>query len=835
MNPILGLIRSAQQLLMNMPDPMFIINLDNRIIWVNDAFKCRFDDNTNQYMTEEFAGKEREGICSLTCNDGSRLSAKYVLVPIQDDGEVIAHTVLLKECTSQNTIDNDPMQPAEKYRIVAENTSDTIVLVDNEAIVRYVSPSIRSIFGYNVEEYEGMDAFDVLHPEDRERVRFLHMEALRSKLPVDLEYRVLHAQGNTVYIEAKVKPVLDCEDQVKYVVAVARDVTERKLREQLLENILDNINAGVMSTDKDFSRLNFCSDSIVKMFGMSKTDIMASPIIMHKHMHPDDDAALMHEVKLQLDMGIPVVKTFRLFHGEETKWIKMTIHPYLDYTGAVERLDAILMDVTEKKRSELALEESEQRYKSLFENNLDGVFSIDLSGFYFVNANRSFETITGIQFDNLYDRCFMGLIMDEDHEFVYEALFHVIQQKESRDIECRIMKSKQGEKIVSITFVPIFLSDELHGIHGIVKDITERKREERELIQSEERYKALQQSLNRFSNDLANVMKVSELENRLIDEVKAVLHITDISIEEVPRGQEHSIISRGGIWIKIGEKQQPVYLRISMNIPMLKIEEEWLETAVHYVTILYDNLHLIEDLMRRLEDMVAKNETPKWMLRLLFNLSEKERASLSSDLHDSVLQDLIIWYRKLESLRSSATFAKETLLELKQIEEGLLDAIHQIRITCNELRPPFLLKMGLVESLKSLFSYTRMFSNYEIEFSAEQLEYTLTEEQILGVYRIVQELLNNATKHSQANKVTMALTSEKGKIRFSYSDDGTGMDLTVFEGSFQNMGIAGIEKRVLSLEGDVNLKSAPQQGFHVTISLPITTQLKGERYGNLIG
>ncbi|TMV47415.1 PAS domain S-box protein [Paenibacillus mesophilus] len=727
------------------------------------------------------------------------------------------------------------VQPFEKHRIVAENTSDTIVLVDNEAVVRYVSPSIRALTGYSVEEYEGMDAFDMLHPDDVSRVRLSHAEAVKSKQPVDLEYRLVHVQGHTVYVEARVKPVLDKDGNVQYVVAVARDVTERKQTEQLLENILDNVNAAVVSTDKDFSRMTFCSDSIEKIFGLPKQEVIAKPILMHTHMHPDDDSLLMNEVKQQLDQGLPVVQTLRLIHPGETRWIKITMHPYLDHTGAIERIDGIMMDVTDKKRSELALEESEQRYKSLFENNLDGVFSIELNGFYFVNANRSFEKITGIRMDQLSDRCFIGLIADEDHPSVYEALFQVMQQRESKDIECRLTRSGQDEKIVSITFVPIFLSGELNGIHGIVKDITERKREERELIRSEERYKSLQQSLNRFSSDLANVMKVAELENRLIDEVKAVLQVRRISIEEVPRGREHALAGMPDVWIKIGEKQQPVYLRIEMEHEMLAIEEEWLETAVHYVTILYDNLHLIEDLMKRLEDMVTKKETPKWMLKLLFRLSEKERTSLSGDLHDSVLQDLIIWYRKLESLRSSASFAKETKQELIRIEEGLLDAIHQIRITCNELRPPFLLKMGLAESLRSLFSYTRMFSNYEIEFSAEQMDCALNEEQILGVYRIVQELLNNATKHSEANKVTMALTGGKDRLHFSYSDDGVGMDLSAFEGSFQHMGIAGIEKRVLSLEGEVGLKSAPQAGFHVTISIPLNTQLKGERYGNLIG
>ena len=373
------------------------------------------------------------------------------------------------------------------------------------------------------------------------------------------------------------------------------------------------------------------------------------------------------------------------------------------------------------------------------------------------------------------------------------------------------------------------------GVHGMVKDITERKKEELELIQSEERYKMLQQSINRFSHDLANVMKVTDLENRLIDEVKRVLPVKNAFIEEVPRNLESTLNSVNVKWIKIADKEQSVYLKIDIKQALNKIEEEWLETAVHYVTILYDNLGFIEDLMKRVEDMVSINESPKWMLRLLFRLSEKERASLSSDLHDSVLQDLIIWYRKLESLRSTSMLNDGIQEELMQIEEGLLDAIHQIRITCNELRPPFLLKMGLVESLKSLFSYTRMFSNYEIDFSTMELIHPLNEDQILGLYRIVQELLNNATKHSKATKVTMNLTSKQEYIHFSYADNGVGIELTSIGGSFKHMGLAGIENRVLSLEGKVEFHSAPQEGFHMDITIPTITSQKGDHYGNIIG
>lgn len=714
--------------------------------------------------------------------------------------------------------------PDDRYKIIAENTLDTIVLVDNQARVLFVSPSFQRFSGYRTELYEGQDAFEMIHPDDRERVRFAHKDSIRTKREVDIAYRIFHAEGHLLHVEARVKPVLDETGSVHFVVAVVRDVTERKKTEELLENILDNVNAAVWSTDKDFSRYTFCSESIEKISGIPREEILHQPIRLHDHIHPEDNAKLLGEVKAQLDRGIPVTQEFRFIHIEgETRWGRLIVHPCAGPSGAIERLDGIILDITEKKRSELALEESEQKYKSLFEHNLDGVFSIELSHFYFENANKAFETITGIAFHELPDRCFLGVIYDEDHAAVYETLFQVMQSGEPRELECRLIGRGEGQKIVSITFVPIYLSGKLNGIHGIVKDITKRKKDEQDLVSSEERYKALQQSLNRFSTDLANVTKVTDLENRLLEEVYAVLPVSKAWIEEVPRDRERTeraAIGEQDLRIKIGEKQQPAYLCIALKQPLLKIEREWLETASHYVTILYDNLQLLEDLMKRMEEMVSKNETPRWMLRLLFTLSEKERSSLSSDLHDSVLQDLIIWYRKLETLRSSHTFASETAQELSQIEEGLLDAIHQIRITCNELRPPFLLKMGLVESLRSLFSYARMFAQYEIEFSAGEPEVSLDEEQILGVYRIVQELLNNATKHSKASKVTMSLFSRGDQVFFSYGDDGVGMDLTAWGGSFQHMGIAGIEKRVLSLDGTIKLQSAPGKGFHVMIRFP---------------
>ncbi|HZG57434.1 PAS domain S-box protein [Paenibacillus sp.] len=782
-------IRGAELLFSRLQEPVYLEDPEGGVLWGNAAY-------------ERSAARPEASL------------ARRRRSPVVDaEGRTVAYAVIV-----------DPAHgggDGEWHRIVAEHTSDTIVLVDREAVVRFVSPAFEEMSGYRIERYEGIDAFAIIHAEDRGRVRESFDTVVGTKSASVVEYRVVRADGSELYVEARVKPVLDANGDVQYVVAVVRDVSERKEAERLLENILENVNAAVWSTDREFTRHTYMSKSMEKLIGLPREEVMHRPIRMHDHIHPDDNDKLMKEVKRKLDMGIQVDIPLRMIHVEgETRWMRMIVRPVLDRHGETVRLDSLCIDMTEQMRAEQALEESKRRYQSLFENNLDGVFSIELDGYFLIDANPAFEAITGIKKERLANRCFLGAIYDEDHADVYEALAAVRREGKPRDLECRLTPTKEGQKIVSITFVPILLSGGLSGIHGIAKDITKRKTEERELIESERRYKALQQSLSRFSNDLANVMKVSDLERRLVEEVRDVLGARRAAIEEVPNGTEPSRRMPEDLWILIGEKRHPAYLRIGLERELLPIEREWLETAVRYVTILYDNLHLIEDLMKRMEELVSAKETPRWMLRLLFRLSEKERATLSSDLHDSVLQDLIIWYRKLESLRSLRPFEPETKAELVRIEEGLLDAIHQIRITCNELRPPFLLKMGLVESLKRLFEYTRMFANYEIEFAANTPADRLNEEQILGIYRIVQELLNNANKHARAEKVSIRLSEADEGLEFTYADDGVGMDLSAYEDSFRHMGLAGIEKRVLSLEGRVAFRSAPKEGFRVEIRFP---------------
>ncbi|MDQ6420099.1 ATP-binding protein [Paenibacillus sp. LHD-117] len=363
-----------------------------------------------------------------------------------------------------------------------------------------------------------------------------------------------------------------------------------------------------------------------------------------------------------------------------------------------------------------------------------------------------------------------------------------------------------------------------------------------------------QDSLDRFSRNVARVMKQADLESVLKSEINDLLpvgRITFLIVDQAeqavfPMSDQHEervtadfllgivntfklgdlIDLPFGLGLVIGKQRSRyhvLWIGQKTNHTRFNSDEiRWLKTMANYSSIVFENLYLIEGLIEDLESEVRKEQTTSpWVLRMLFLLSENERRKLAADLHDSALQDQLLWYRKLESVIMDHPISDKLGSELEDIKEGLLDVIHQIRETCNELRPPLLKEMGVVEAVESIIEHTQMRVNFEVKFRSKPIKDPLNEEQITAIYRIVQELLRNADKHAGAKGVTLELELRKGMLYFRYQDDGIGMDVNNMVESFEHMGLSGIKERVASLEGEISFYSERGKGLEVTILMPI--------------
>lgn len=283
-----------------------------------------------------------------------------------------------------------------------------------------------------------------------------------------------------------------------------------------------------------------------------------------------------------------------------------------------------------------------------------------------------------------------------------------------------------------------------------------------------------------------------------------------------------------GFVIIIGEDhnyRNIIYCSSKSSKTNLNIQEKiWLETLAYYSSILLENFQLIEDLFDRLKDyseekVVGNGTYPNWLSKLFLALSEKERMNLSIDLHDSVLQEQLQLLRNIEKINDKVE--DESLkMDLLYMKEKVLDNIYLVRETCNELLPPFLNEVGVIQSIQILIDRVNLRSDFILKTELDASIHRLSNELELILYRVVQELLNNAMKHSEASVVKLSLSQRNNILSLIYNDDGVGIEKKKLDSSsIQTIGIFGIKERIKTVGGTIEFDSAVGKGMQVSIEV----------------
>ena len=713
--------------------------------------------------------------------------------------------------------------------------------IEKETNLLTVSTGYKSLYGYSDKRLCDNPSLlkESVHPDDIQHLN-KHMETLFEGRSSTIEHRIIHRTGEIRWVQSIGIPQLHPENEnaIIRIQGIVLDISERKTAQAQLEKknrLLEvKMERELIESEERYRKLIALSPQPMvthrdnkfvcmnpagfNLFGAADTHEVIGKSIFD-FLHPD--YRQMDENRPRLKLGKndlqPVECKIIRCDGKVIKVETIGVHD--DATGTTLSL---LTDITERKKMERALQESEERYRRLVELSpvaiaiyKEGKITyINPAGVRMVGAVFNGETV---------ETNIMDWVHPDYRGFAAEQLESTQLNGYIPPSEFQIIR--MDGHVIDISLIAIYDS-ESSSIQLMFEEITARKRTERALVESEDRHFRLQTSLDRFSHDLFGVMKVSQLERRLVREVRDVLKATKVSLIEEEQNNDvlcKIIETEKGYCLKIGEIKGKSYLLCIDEKPatmMITSKRVWLETITRYVSVLFDNFLLIEDLTKELEQTVGQQVAPTWLLRLLFNLSENERKRLSQDLHDAALQEQIVWYRKLDLLLMDESITGDIREQLGQITQGLLDVVYQIRITCNELRPPLLKEEGLISSLEALFDFTQLRTNYSIEFDTVDFNHCISDDLLIGLYRIVQELLANATKHSYATEVRIALFSQSECIQLGYEDNGVGMDLETMKDSFNSMGIYGIKERVRSMNGVIEFNSSKNNGFSISISIP---------------
>ncbi|MEC1546585.1 two-component system sensor histidine kinase ComP [Bacillus halotolerans] len=285
-----------------------------------------------------------------------------------------------------------------------------------------------------------------------------------------------------------------------------------------------------------------------------------------------------------------------------------------------------------------------------------------------------------------------------------------------------------------------------------------------------------------------------------------------------------------GFLMKVGERGGSSYVLLclsNINTPRLTRDEiSWLKTLSFYTSVSMENVMQIEELMEHLKDLKQEGTNPIWLKKLMFAIEEKQRSGLARDLHDSVLQDLISLKRQCELFlaefkKDDDPCREEVQDKLVQMNEQMSDVISMTRETCHELRPQLLYDLGLVKALSKLVAQQQERVPFHIRLNTGRFTASLDLDSQLNLYRIIQEFLSNAVKHSQATEVLIMLISIQNKIVLHYEDDGVGFDLEKNNEHSMSMGLSGIKERVRALDGRLRIETSEGKGFKADIEMEL--------------
>jgi len=450
----------------------------------------------------------------LTSEEGQTLETQVVTrTGIIRDVEIKANHLNLQgrkmlngifhDITERNKAEDALRRSEEKYRMVTENASDVIWTMDMNLRFTYFSPSNEKLTGYTTENALKLPLDELLTPESMERVlqtftAEMHHEDGEEKdlsRSITLELNEIKADGTIFPIEVRVCFLRDAHSNPIGILGITRDITERKKQEEALKKSEEKFVKAFKSSpvaicitrisDGKFIEMN---ESLEKLSGYSRAELLTGSTIGLNLWVDSEDRKQVVEQLAKTGSVYDHEYRFRIKGGSEI--VVRYSAEGIDFSGERCCL-SVIVDITERKKMEESLRESEEKYRSIVENTQDVIMLTNPDGRV---SYMSPACVNVLEYnpDDLVGKI-PEIFYPDDIEKVHNALSSAMQGVSGSNLEYRILTKNGKTKWVSHSWSPILKENhKLKYVVSVIQDITESKIAEqtlKEKIEELEKYK----------------------------------------------------------------------------------------------------------------------------------------------------------------------------------------------------------------------------------------------------------------------------------------------------------------------------------------------------------
>jgi len=709
---------------------------------------------------------------------------------------------------------------------------DAIIAIDEAHRIVLFNPAAERMFLCPAQEAIG-DSIERFIPQ-RFRAehsahvhRFAESEATNRSLNGPGTLWALRATGEEFPMEASVSKVESGGNRLFAV--VVRDITRRRLdaaermsAEKTLRESEARFRLAAQAGKMYAYEWDVATDVVVRsgdirsVLGATAEASLTRQQVLAK-VHPDDQALFNSSLTACTAESPDLEMSYRVLGPDgSVVWLEKTAHAFFDEQGRMLRMVGMVADITQRKLAEEKLRE----YERAVEGSEDMIVVIDREYRYLI-ANRKFlkmrnltrEQVVGRFADEVLnegffesvakpklDECFQGNVVRYDTKYTYPEL---------------------GERDVLVSYFPV------EGVHGIdriaciVQDITEHKRAEEAVRESEERLRLA---------TLAGKMYAYEW-----DVVSDVL-LRSAEYVKILGPAEPGRFSRPEFMDKIHPDD-----RTKFNAAIAALTPENPRGDVTYRVLLPGRAPIWlknsgraffdeKGRMLRVIGMVADVTDHKAAEEALFDVNrrliqaqEQERSRIGRELHDDVTQRLALLAIKLEQLSENPHEARSRAQELYK---ETVEISNDVQAISHDLHSSKLEYLGVISGMKSWCKEFASRQNADIEFTSEVAN-RLPLEVGLCLFRVVQEGLRNAIKHSGVKHIEVRISECLNQVRLTISDSGKGFNVeAAMKG--KGLGLTSMRERVRLVNGTIAINSLKGTSIHICVPLLREASARGD-------